>query len=164
MKFYYKDGVTSEVLDFSKTLHREDGPAAIYSDGFEWYLNGKLHREDGPAVNGTEPSRRKAVLLQPSLIEDYKLMTVMAGRKDPFEAGKYWYKSGKLHREDGPAIDLKIENWKMYCINDMVIYNKEAYDDIRKGKDLSYYLSSPVQGEREFAEIISGKKEFGKIR
>lgn len=32
-------------------LHREDGPARIWSSGTrEWYINGKLHREDGPAV------------------------------------------------------------------------------------------------------------------
>jgi|ERR1700691_915888 len=32
-------------------LHREDGPAVIYSDGtINYYLNGKLHREYGPAV------------------------------------------------------------------------------------------------------------------
>jgi len=31
--------------------HREDGPAAIYSNGDkEWYIKGLLHREDGPAV------------------------------------------------------------------------------------------------------------------
>ena len=32
-------------------LHREDGPAVIYTNGSEeWYINDKLHREDGPAV------------------------------------------------------------------------------------------------------------------
>ena len=32
-------------------LHREDGPAVIFTDGHkEWYLNDKLHREDGPAI------------------------------------------------------------------------------------------------------------------
>lgn len=32
-------------------VHKEDGPAVIYSDGdTEWYINGKLHRTDGPAV------------------------------------------------------------------------------------------------------------------
>jgi antitoxin component YwqK of YwqJK toxin-antitoxin module len=39
-------------------LHREDGPAAEWSDGTKWwYLNGELHREDGPAIewsNGTK--------------------------------------------------------------------------------------------------------------
>ena len=32
-------------------LHREDGPAVEYADGYkEWFINGKLHREDGPAI------------------------------------------------------------------------------------------------------------------
>ncbi len=32
-------------------LHREDGPAIIYTNGNQrWYKDGKLHREDGPAV------------------------------------------------------------------------------------------------------------------
>ena len=32
-------------------LHREDGPAIIYSDGTKkWFLKGKLHRKGGPAI------------------------------------------------------------------------------------------------------------------
>jgi hypothetical protein len=32
-------------------LHREDGPAEMYSNGHKrWYIHGKAHREDGPAV------------------------------------------------------------------------------------------------------------------
>lgn len=32
-------------------LHREDGPAVIYTNGDEeWIKYGKFHREDGPAV------------------------------------------------------------------------------------------------------------------
>jgi hypothetical protein len=32
-------------------LHREDGPAIIYSNGSKhWYINGKRHREDGAAI------------------------------------------------------------------------------------------------------------------
>ena len=32
-------------------VHREDGPAKIWNDGYEeWWINNKLHREDGPAV------------------------------------------------------------------------------------------------------------------
>lgn len=40
-------------------IHREDGPAIIYSDGQqEWYLNGKLHRTDGPAIIYTDGVER----------------------------------------------------------------------------------------------------------
>ena len=54
-------------------LHREDGPAVEYADGYKsWYLNDKLHREDGPAVEWASGT-------------------------------KFWFLNGKLHREDGPA-------------------------------------------------------------
>jgi len=50
-KYYYKDGTTSSILDHSKILHREDGPAVKHTDGSKfWYFNNKLHRTDGPAV------------------------------------------------------------------------------------------------------------------
>ena len=56
-------------------LHREDGPAIEYADGFKyWYLNGKRHREDGPAA-------------------------------EYIDGSKEWYRNGELHREDGPAIE-----------------------------------------------------------
>jgi hypothetical protein len=55
-------------------LHREDGPAVIWSDGSQnWWQHGKIHRDDGPAV-------------------------VLA------DGAQYWYQHGELHREDGPAV------------------------------------------------------------
>ena len=33
-------------------LHRTDGPAVLWSDGFQsWWQNGMIHRIDGPAVS-----------------------------------------------------------------------------------------------------------------
>jgi antitoxin component YwqK of YwqJK toxin-antitoxin module len=56
-------------------LHREDGPACEYADGYKsWYINDKLHRKDGPAIEFANGS-------------------------------KEWYSNGKLHREDGPAVE-----------------------------------------------------------
>lgn len=47
-----KDGIVEWRLNGQ--LHREDGPAYEWPDGYKaWYRFGKLHREDGPAiVNG----------------------------------------------------------------------------------------------------------------
>jgi hypothetical protein len=43
-KYYFKDQART-------ILHRHDGPAVEWSDGYEeWYVDGKLHRLDGPAV------------------------------------------------------------------------------------------------------------------
>jgi hypothetical protein len=42
---------TKRWFDKKGRLHRLDGPAFIYSDGYEeWYRHGKLHRDDGPAI------------------------------------------------------------------------------------------------------------------
>lgn len=50
-KFYYKKGTS--------ILHREDGPAAEFSDGSkEWFINGERHRIDGPAVVYPDGHRR----------------------------------------------------------------------------------------------------------
>ena len=58
----------------SGQLHRDDGPAAIYTNGGQaWYRNGQFHRDDGPAV----------------IYPDGK---------------QYWYRNGQLHRDDGPAV------------------------------------------------------------
>ena len=55
------DGTEKELLEIevfrnkfwyqNKRIHREDGPARIWSNGHqEWWQNGFLHRTDGPAV------------------------------------------------------------------------------------------------------------------
>jgi hypothetical protein len=56
-KFYYKDGSISDKLGDVFKLHREDGPAIEFADGYRaWYVNGRLHREDGPAIEDAERS------------------------------------------------------------------------------------------------------------
>ena len=71
---YYETHDGHQFWYLNDELHREDGPAIIYSDGSQgWYINGKCHREDGPAY----------------IHED--------GTQE-------WWVNGKLHREDGPAI------------------------------------------------------------
>ena len=74
-KYYYSDGSTSSENDYSKQLHRVDGPAVEYANGSKyWYLNGKRHRVDGPAIEWAN-------------------------------GYKYWYLNGECHRVDGPAIE-----------------------------------------------------------
>ena len=55
-------------------LHREDGPAIEYANGYhEYWVRGQLHRDDGPA------------------------------KEDTASGFQVWYRHGQLHREDGPA-------------------------------------------------------------
>lgn len=40
-----------EIRNSNGLLHRDDGPAVIYSNGMRyWYRNGERHRDDGPAI------------------------------------------------------------------------------------------------------------------
>jgi len=74
-KYYYKDGSVLDYCEISKVLHREDGPAVEWADGYKaWWVNNQLHREDGPACEYADGS-------------------------------KCWYINGKVHRLDGPAIE-----------------------------------------------------------
>ena len=78
------DGTTGWYKD--DKLHREDGPAVVYSNGDKvWALNGEPHRVNGPA----------AVY---------------------FCGNKLWYLNGRLHRIDGPAIENIDGNnfWYLY--------------------------------------------------
>jgi hypothetical protein len=44
------DGKGNKHWYLNDQLHRVDGPAVEWSNGFtSWFLNGKLHRENGPA-------------------------------------------------------------------------------------------------------------------
>jgi hypothetical protein len=51
---YNIDADTDRVVWFlDGQLHRTDGPAVIYADGYQvWYLHGKRHRTDGSALIG----------------------------------------------------------------------------------------------------------------
>jgi hypothetical protein len=68
-----KDG-TKRWYDSNGKLHRDDGPAVVYTNGHQsWYQHGQLHREDGPAIENAS-------------------------------GDKSWYQHGLFHRDDGPAI------------------------------------------------------------
>jgi hypothetical protein len=70
--------VTAEMTEWFNEkgqLHRLDGPAAEWADGYKcWYQNGFIHRMDGPAEEWSDGS-------------------------------KFWYQNGQRHRLDGPAAE-----------------------------------------------------------
>ena len=79
-------------------LHREDGPAVIWSTGTqEWWVNGQRHRIDGPAVIWSTGTQEWLVNGQRHRIDGPALIWTEDDREE-------WYINGKLHREDGPAV------------------------------------------------------------
>ena len=89
--------------------HREDGPAIEYTNGDkEWWLN-NVNNERQPDYFGKKPVRES---LDEEPYVDYE-------EHDPVidEYGsKYWYINGKLHREDGLAIEY-VSGSKYWYIN-----------------------------------------------
>lgn len=88
-------------------IHREDGPAVEYANGYrEWRLNGKKHRLDGPAVewkNGDKHWYQNGLLHR----EDGPAVELANGKKE-------WFQNGVYHRLNGPAIEDKDGDWQWY--------------------------------------------------
>jgi hypothetical protein len=125
-KHWYKEG----------KLHREDGPAIIWTDGYKsWYKEGKYHRENGPAIER------------------------LNGQKE-------WFKEGNHHRINGPAIEYSdgskswwvdsvcLEPFKLqFLIKTSIFLGKE------KGKyDLNWLRFLTEKGIEEFP-IIPGMEQ-----
>ena len=116
----YKVEVTETVTKWhneSNELHRENGPAIEYADGYKaYYINGKRHREDGPAIELSN-------------------------------GNKYFYINGKFHREDGPAIELKNGDKSYYIKDIEITKekfdnrNKSCIDKIIEIEGVKYKLS-----------------------
>jgi hypothetical protein len=118
-KSWFKDGL----------YHREDGPACEYSNGIKcWYKNGKRHRLDGPAVEWVNGEKQwylegqffsekvwkeKVEKLKESKVETLKVKSTsevpknFTGIVEYPNGDKSWYKEGRRHREDGPAIEYQ---------------------------------------------------------
>jgi hypothetical protein len=55
-------------------LHREDGPAAEYSNGTKfWYLDGKIHRIDGPAIEYADGDKTWKLIGNRYTFDDWKV-------------------------------------------------------------------------------------------
>ena len=133
-KLHREDGPAIIFSDRNKAwyrngkLHREDGPADVYPDGREhWYIDGKLHREDGPAV------------IYP-------------------DGSEFWFKDGLPHREDGPAFHYSKGN-EPTCFRGGTRWaeNKEWYLDGKKYTEADFNAEiarrrNPIQ-ELTVAEI-----------
>ena len=72
-KRWYKNGL----------LHRDDGPAVIWSDGRqEWWKDGNWHRDDGPAVICTSGTHYWYKDGKPYIPSAHELMTWKMNEKE----------------------------------------------------------------------------------
>lgn len=101
-------------------LHREDGPAVVWYDGYkDWYQNGKRHRLDGPAIEG--PDGLEEWWIEGSHITEQEFLARTGGSESTMMedklGNKEWYNSkNQLHRLDGPAIEYR-DGQKEWWVN-----------------------------------------------
>jgi hypothetical protein len=80
-------------------LHREDGPAIEWVDGYKaWYTNGQPHREDGPAIEHGNGAK--------NWYNHGKRHREDGPAYEGADGTKFWIINGLLHREDGPAVEV----------------------------------------------------------
>jgi hypothetical protein len=187
-KIWYKQG----------KWHREDGPAIEYSNGDkEWFKEGKRHRLDGPAVERSNRDKEwwleaesytehnwklKVQELKESKMEVLKLkkndvlpnkftgiVEYSNGDKEWFKEGKchrldgpaieqsdgtkYWYLEGKRHREDGPAVEFSNGTKAWYKNGDRHREDGPACEYADGG--VWWYLEGQEYSEEEFNEKIT---------
>ena len=119
------DGPAWEWADGSKLWwlngqhHRVDGPAIERSDGEkQWWLNGKRYSETeweklvkGESLTSASAGVTVATEAKVSKVEPIKVKTSskipkgFTGIVEYPNGSKLWYRNGKYHREDGPAIE-----------------------------------------------------------
>ena len=147
--------------------HRDNGPAIDHPDLKMWIINGKLHREDGPAViykNGFVRSKYRLWMIRnnvPILEYTYHrddatteswcingkfhriggpaVIAIIDGEIDC--RNQHWYIKGRLHRTDGPAyINGGCEG---YYINGVYL-TKKQFDSFKEAHKLGYFENNLV--------------------
>ena len=103
-KFIFADGAKRWYKDGK--CHRLDGPAKEFADGYKvWYIEGEEYTEAGFNKKISEMNKSKEKIWTYS--EFSKLSDKEKTGKFVFEDGdKRWFKEGKHHRLDGPALEF----------------------------------------------------------
>jgi len=154
--------------------HREDGPAIIWASGTKaWYINGQLHREDGPAriwasgnkewwLNSTrQPDYFGKKPIRENLDEEpYYIEYEEHDPEIDRYGNKRWYTDdGKLHREDGPAVEWA-DGGKDWYINGQ-LHREDGPAEIWEDGSKFWYQNDKRHREDGPARIWSdGSKEW----
>ena len=130
----YGHGYTASCWYVNDKLHREDGPAAVHSNGTkEWWRNGEYHREDGPAIEYCNADG-----------EIYM---------------RCWFINGKYHRTNGPAIEHK-NDYKVWFINGKMHREDGPAREFHDERKSEWYFSGekiPCSSQEEFERYLKNK-------
>lgn len=106
---------------FKDRLHREDGPAVIFFDKEEgkwikeWWINGnKLKEEKELPVYKVVNENNRTIYYKDGKFHREDGPAVIYKNDHHKDYHELWYKDGKLHRENGPAVVYPNEVQKWY--------------------------------------------------
>jgi hypothetical protein len=138
-------------------LHREDGPAKEYTNGFrEWYLNGNRHREDGPAVEHANGTR--------VWYFNGKLHREDGPAVERADGSRSWCLNDMYHREDGPAIE-HADGSRSWWVQGVQVRNVKSLKNFRERlKEAEKYISLKAYFEKENAERDEKHNQSMKMR
>jgi len=174
---YYEDRFGNKIYrDENEDYHNTTGPALITTISESWYKHGKLHNVHGPAVEKTNGHKEYWIegervteeefdycefptIEQPQIdefgTEIWRNKDGQVHRDDDLPAmtysngNKYFYKDGKLHRLNGPAIiyqeDILVAE---YWINGVQL----TEDEFNESKDWEKF--EPEIDEGNFDEEV----------
>jgi len=176
-KHHREDGPAVEWTDGTKEwlkngkFHREDGPAIEHDSGRkDWFIDDKRHRLDGPAIEYagggkewwikdkqyTEAEFNKKVSSSKEKVKSfYSLSEVPKNYTGKCKVNNliYYFKNGKYHREDGPAIELA-DGTKAWYLND----KRHRLDGPAVewvGGNKQWYIEGKLYSEEEFTKKVA---------
>lgn len=121
-------------------LHREDGPARIYSNGTkQYYKHGILHRENGPAIEANHNYCMKYVYYINGEMHNINNPAYRERWQD-CEILKY-FQHNELHHLQGPAIIIK-------------------YFTKNKKNENHYYINNIYYTVQKFEKVLNTLKKF----
>ena len=155
---------------FNNLHHRLDGPAFEAANGAKsWWVNGKRHREDGPARIDSKGNKEwyldgeafgeKEFNTQLKIRADAKAKELKNGLVQGDNGNQYWYKDGKYHRDDGPAVVMPGDG--EYWYKDGKQHRDGAPAVLRETGDKIWMINGRVHREDGPAfEHANGTKEW----
>jgi hypothetical protein len=137
-------------------VHREDGPAIECAEGYkEWWLNGKAYTEQ-EFIQITQGKELSVAEIEQLLGYKIKVVKMIEYTVRVYEDRTKWLLNGKLHREDGPALE-HADGTKFWFLNGKRHRIDGPAVEYTSGKK-AWYLNGKQYSEQEFNQLIQGKE------
>ena len=135
-------------------VHREDGPEC--AEGYkEWWLNGKAYTEQ-EFIQITQGKELSVAEIEQLLGYKIKVVKMIEYTVQVYEDRTAWFLKGKLHREDGPAVEWS-NGEKQWYLNGQIHREDGPAVEYPSGNK-AWYLNGKKFTEQEFNQMTQSKE------